>query len=149
MNEARPLHLPIRLILSKWFFIVYFALSLVCFSALPLLVSWIGLAKSFFLTLALMTGSDPYSFKEIIEPHGFIWGLAWLIHLASWLLIPAIIALVITEAKEDIKKDQVLRTRVRELLLRSGVSEEDLADATTAFLSEIEAFMDQPIKKGA
>jgi hypothetical protein len=118
----------IRAILSKWFFLVYFGLGLVYFFVFPLTVTWIEPVKSFFVTLALMTGSDPYSFKEVLESHGFVWALAWLIHITSWLLIPALIAIVIGEAKEEIKNEQELEKGLRQLLAEAGGDQGDVKE---------------------
>jgi hypothetical protein len=136
------LNIVLRAILGKGFFVAYFVLGIIHFIALPRSVywriPWITWDKSFFMTLGLMTGSDPYSFKELLEPHVFIWILAWLIHVASWLLIPALIALVITEAKDDIKKDQSIQRGIHDLLIAAGVSQDSLAAASDEITSEIE-----------
>ena len=88
--------------LSKWFFIIYFLLGLIYFFAFPSFVTGISCEKSIFVTLALMTGSDPFTFKDTIESHIVIWILSWLIHIASWLFIPALIGIVVNEAAKKI-----------------------------------------------
>jgi len=141
-RNSSVLNTILRAILGKGFFIAYFALGIIHFIALPRSVGWrvpwLTWDKSLFVTLGLMTGSDPYSFKELLEPHVFIWILAWLIHVTSWLLIPALIALVITEAKDDIKQDKSIQRGIREWLIAAQVPPDKLAAATDEISSEID-----------
>ena len=130
----------IRAVLSKWFFIVYFILGISYFVVFPLIVPWISWQKSLSVTLSLMTASGPYSFKEIIEPHGSLWLLAWLIHIASWLLIPALISLLITEAKEDIRRDQVADKAFEHVLLElvgSSAKGRELRERVDEFVEDL------------
>jgi hypothetical protein len=134
-------------ILSKWFFVGYFVLGLICFFAFPSILSWVTWSKSFFITLGLMTGSDPYSFKDHIESYGFVWVLAWMIHIASWLLIPALVALVITETKTKLKDQQQLERGLRDWVIRSGAQERDVDRVTAELLGQINE-PKKPQKKG-
>ena len=137
------LNTVLRAILGKWFFVAYFVLGVIHFIVFAQRINWITWDKSLFVTVGLMTGSDPYSFKELLEPNGFIWILAWLIHVTSWLLIPALIALVITEAKDDIKKDQSIKTGIREWLIAVGVPQDKLPAATDEVSGAIEKWGDE------
>lgn len=128
----------VRAILGKWFFVAYFVLGIIHFFVFPRRINWMTWDKSFFVTVGLMTGSDPYSFKELLEPNGFTWILAWLIHVTSWLLIPALIALVITEAKDDIKKDQSVQRGIRDWLIAARVPQDRLPAATDEISGAIE-----------
>lgn len=76
---------------------------------------------SFFITLGLITGSDPYTFQDRIREYQLLWSLAWLIHIGSWLLIPALIGLVIGDVAEEMKKEQRFRTALDELMREIGI----------------------------
>ena len=116
----------VHFILGRWFFAVYFSLGAIYFVVFRLSVCTMTWVKSLFITLGLMTGSDPYSFKDTIEPYLLIWLLAWLIHIASWLLIPALIGLLVSDAAQDIKRERALQKGFNELLIEAGVSQENL-----------------------
>ena len=116
----------VHFILGRWFFAVYFSLGAIYFVVSRFFVCTMTWAKSLFITLGLMTGSDPYSFKDAIEPYLLIWLLAWLIHIASWLLIPALIGLLVSDAAQDIKRQRALQMGLSKLLTEAGVSQEDL-----------------------
>jgi hypothetical protein len=136
-----------KLLFSKWFFLSYFALGLIHFIGFPFVVKYGAWNESLVVTTALMTGTDPYSLKEPLQSHSFIWILAWVLHVATWLLIPALISIVITDAKEDIKKDQSLRRRLRAWLLASGVPEAKLAAATDEQFRTIEKWLNEQERK--
>ncbi len=126
-----------KFLLSRWFFRIYFFLGALYLILSPLIVSDATLRAALFQTMGLMTGSDPYSFKGI-ESHGLLWILAWLIHIASWLLIPALIAIVIGDAKEDIKNEQELEKTLRLMLEEAGHNPDDA--------KELRALIDQAMK---
>lgn len=126
-----------KFLLSTWFFRIYFFLGALYLILSPLIVSDATVRAALFQTMGLMTGSDPYSFKGI-ESHGLLWILAWLIHIASWLLIPALIAIVIGDAKEDIKNEQELEKALRLMLDEAGGNPDDA--------KELRALIDQAMK---
>lgn len=131
----------LRAVLSGWFLLLYFGVGVIFFVAFPGAVSWIEYTKSLTVTLGLLTGSDPYSFKEIVEPHAFLWGLAWVIHVASWLFIPALIALVIADAKEDINKERSLKDGLNQLARELKIKNEKIPEVTNTILGEIETWL--------
>jgi len=130
--------------LGKWFFILYFLLGITCFVILPLGIGDVSPAKSGFLTLALMTGSDPYSLKDTIESCKPIWSLAWIIHTGSWLLIPALIGVLINGAAEDIKSQRRLQIALKDLFEELGVKPEDIPELS----SEVSELITEFQKKG-
>jgi hypothetical protein len=137
----------VHFILGRWFFVAYFSLG-----AINFVVSWLSLttmtcAKSFFITLGLMTGSDPYSFKDLIEPYLSVWILAWLIHIASWLLIPALIGLLVNDAAQDIKRQQGLRMALGSFLQAAGARKEDLPHLTATLHRELDAMIRESYRK--
>jgi hypothetical protein len=129
----------LRLLFSKWFFRIYFALSGAYLIAVPLMVSEATFRAVLFQTLGLMSGTDPFTFSLEIERHLSLWILAWLIHVASWLLIPALVAIVIGDVREDIKRGQALEKTVGQMLLELG---RDPDDAKT-----LGKLIDQAVKK--
>jgi hypothetical protein len=110
----------LRALFSKWFFGVYFALSVAYLIASPLMVSDENLREVLFKTLGLMSGTDPFTFRAEIESHLTLWILAWLIHIASWLLIPALIAIVIADAKDEIMNEKAFVSTLGDILRKSG-----------------------------
>jgi len=139
----------VKAVLSGWFLLFYFAAGVIFFVAFPRTVSWVGYPKSFTVTLGLLTGGDPYSFKEVVEPHAFIWGLAWVIHVASWLFIPALIALVIADAKEDINKERSLKDGLNQLARELKIKNEKIPEVTNSILGEIENWLRELKEKGS
>lgn len=130
-----------RFILGTWFFISYFALGAIYFVVSWLFLAMMTCAKAFFTTLGLMTGSDPYSFKDLIEPYPLLWILAWLIHIASWLLIPALVGLLVNDVAQDIKRQQGLRIALSGFLQEAGVRQEDLSQLTVKLHRELDAMI--------
>jgi hypothetical protein len=137
----------LRLLLSKWFFIAYFGLGLIYFLVFPLAIPNISCENSFFTTLALMTGSDPYSFASTIEAYKAIWGLAWIIHVGSWLLIPALVGLIVSEVAEDIKHERHLQDATMELIREAGVQPEQIDSVEAELQKELSTWISS-IKKG-
>ena len=138
----------LSLVLGKWFFGLYFLLGLVYFVALPLTsveASWL---KSFFLAIGLMTGTDPSSYKDTLEPHSFFWALAWLMHITSWLLIPALISIVIGGAAIDIKRGQGFRRDLEYLLIEAGVRAHDAPALAAKIREAFEKKMKEPTQGG-
>lgn len=134
-------------ILGRWFFAAYFSLGAIYFVVFGFCVATMTWAKSFFITLGLMTGSDPYSFKDLIEPHLFTWIMAWLIHIASWLLIPALIGLLVNNAAQDIKRQQNLRMAIGGLLQEVGVKPEDLSQLTAELHRKLDEMIGESCRK--
>jgi hypothetical protein len=138
----------IRFFLSRWFFVVFFIFGLIYFVAFPIAIADTSYGRSFVTTLALMTGSDPYTFKDTIEANMVIWGLAWLIHIGSWLLIPALISLVVTNIAEDIKNEQRLQRGLRDFFIQAGVKKEDLDALATKSKAELDRIIKDAEEKG-
>jgi hypothetical protein len=138
----------LQLLLGKWFFGMYFAIGLIYFILFPLAITGVSCTNSFFTTLSLMTGSDPYSFKDSIEKHKILWSLAWIIHIASWLFIPALISLIVTNAADDIKKAGRLQRSLMELVIEAGVRSEDAAELVSQMENELKRMVNESEKKG-
>ncbi len=51
--------------------------------------------RAFAITLALLTGGDPYMFQSTLEPCWFTWFFAWVIRVCGWLLIPALVGYLV------------------------------------------------------
>jgi hypothetical protein len=124
--------------LSKWFFIAYFALGILHFVVYKLYIPAATPGKSFFMTLGLMTGSDPYSFKDVIEPYLFTWILAWVIHVGSWLLIPALIGLLVNDAAQEVRSQHRLVRALDSLLRDAGIEQDELSPITAELRSQID-----------
>jgi hypothetical protein len=90
-----------------------------------------------------MTGGDPYTFKPIIGSYFILWFLAWLIHIASWLLIPALIGIVITDAADNIKREQLLHKSLNDFLTQLGIPSQDASE----LVPELEAKIEQWVKE--
>lgn len=130
----------LRIILRKEFFIFYFALGLAFFLIFLGFVANASCEKSIFLTVGLMTGSDPNDFKDTIEPYKFIWVLAWAIHIVSWLFIPAVIGLILTNTAEQIKHEERLGTALDIYLQEEGIAPQFLNDVKAEINSQLKAF---------
>jgi hypothetical protein len=134
----------LRGLFSKWFFVAYFVLGLIFFVVYPLVVTNVNTQAALFQAVGLMTGSDPFTFREALDNHLGIWVLAWLIHFASWLLIPALIALVVADARDEIKQTQSLDTGFAGMAAELGFPSDEipgvveiLNDAAARTLQEI------------
>lgn len=136
----------VHFILGKWFFVAYFSLGVIHFVVSRFSVAAMTWINSFFITLGLMTGSDPYSFKDIIEPNLFIWIMAWLIHVGSWLLIPALIGLLVNDAAQDIKNEQKLRTAL-DGFLHDAVKVAGLQKDISELKDKLHGELDEMIRK--
>jgi hypothetical protein len=110
----------LKWLFSKWFFAVYFGLSASFLIASFLMNRDVTYGPLLFQTLGLMSGSDPFTFRSEIEPHVMLWILAWLIHVASWLLIPALIAIIIAETKEEIMNEKAFVGTLGDILRNFG-----------------------------
>lgn len=106
---------------NKWFFAAYFASGVLYFIFALYTIPCLTVRKLSFITLALMTGSDPYTFLEIIGVNLSSWTLAWVLHIGSWLLIPAIIGVLVNDAAQDIKEQQRLQLVMRDYLIEVGI----------------------------
>jgi len=131
----------LRWLFSKWFFVTYFALGLVYYLSLPLILGNLRYRDAAFQTVGLMTGSDPFTFSKDIETNVFVWLLAWLIHLLSWLLIPALIALVVTDARDEIQKTQRLNSDLARLAAEAGFNQEEIPVVLKELNSEMEKIL--------
>lgn len=138
----------LQFLLGKWFFGIYFAIGLAYFISFPMASTDISWPNSFVTTLGLMTGRDPYSFKASIENSRFFWSLAWIIHITSWLFIPALISLIVTNAADDIKKTERLKRSLGELLLETGIPSDNLDELVSQIQNDIERTMNESRKKG-
>jgi hypothetical protein len=136
----------LNLLVSKWFFLMYLALGVCHFVAFPMRVGNTSFGQSLFVTLGLMTGSDPYTFKETIESHTLIWAIAWIMHVASWLLIPALVGLIINNAAEHIKTQQSLQIAMKDVLDEVGVPKGDLDAAANEIGKLIDDFKKESVK---
>jgi hypothetical protein len=134
-------------ILGRWFFVVYFSLGIVNFVVSRFCVPRMSWINSFFITLGLMTGSDPYSFKDILEPDLLIWIMAWLIHVGSWLLIPALIGLLVTDAAQDIKNEQNLRIALDGFLRDAAKAAGVRKDISKPLKEKFHSDLDEMIRK--
>lgn len=133
---------------SKWFFLTYFGLGVAHFVAFPLVTRQATLKTSLFQTIGLMSGSDPYIFKEATQSYLTIWTLGWLIHIASWLFIPGLIALVITDARDEIRKKQSLDAGFASLAGDAGVKHEDIPGVVEELNAEVEKALHEILRKG-
>jgi len=124
--------------LSKWFFISYFSLGVSYLVVSRLTVAATAWAQCFFMTLGLMTGSDPYSFKDAIGPNSLTWVLAWPIHIGSWLLMPALIGLLVNDAAQGIKNQQRLQIAIARFLQAAGIKEVDLSEFTAKLHGQLD-----------
>lgn len=132
---------------SKWFFLAFFALGLAYLITLPMMVDNVAWRTAGFQTFGLMTGSDPFTFRDVIESHVVAWSLAWLIHLASWLLIPALIALIVADARDDIKRTQSLDEGFAALAAEAGFSKEEIPGIVELLNAETERYVAE-VRKG-
>lgn len=149
----RTKHSILQCLLGKPFFIAYFFLGIIFFALAPCLVPGSSLNDSFFVTLALMTGSDPYSVEPPLplKQTQALWCLSWLIHVTSWLLIPALIGVVINDAAEELKEVQDLHTAiggvVAELKSHWGLSSKEVDDLQKQIIDLIDTEMERPERK--
>ena len=134
MNSLRIL----EVIFGKWFFITYFLFGILAGPMLYQTIPTITIEDACFMTIGLMTGSDPYSFTSAIRPHFFLWNLTWAIHIASWLFLPALVRVIVSKAAEDIRKDQILRASIHQWLSEAGVAEEDQRQLTQVIRMRID-----------
>lgn len=141
-------HTILQIVLGKWFFLVYFVFGLVYFVVSALTVPCTSWPDSFFTTLGLLTGSDPFSFKESIESHQVVWGLAWIIHIGSWLLIPALVGLLISDISDDIKREQRLQKSLTNFVIEAGVSPQEASELVSELRSELEKMIAESERKG-
>jgi hypothetical protein len=83
---------------ASWrFFVGYAVAGLVYFVVLLISLSPpVGDAVS--MTVGLLTGGDPYEIRNPIEKCWATWVGAWLLHTVSWVFVPALIGLLVTQA---------------------------------------------------
>lgn len=120
---GRVKHDLLRIFLGRWFFVAYFLLGLLHFALATSMVSGSAPSDVIFVTLGLLTGSDPFSFGVEVKSHLSIWCLAWLIHVGSWLIMPALIGLLIGEVAEEINNRTILKVSLAHLATAAGVPE--------------------------
>jgi hypothetical protein len=133
---------------SKWFFRLYFGSSAVFLIVFPIVVPATSIRTAVFDTLGLMSGSDPFAFKSEIENHLGLWVIAWLIHVASWLLIPALIALVVAEARDEIKKTQSLDDGFAALARDAGVTGSEIRNTVKELNDGVETLLTEIRQRG-
>lgn len=130
----------LRFFLNPRFLLVYLSIGLLYFAILPWLVGSLSYGQAFFIVLGLLTGGDPYSFKTTVESSNVAWGLAWLIHIASWLIIPILVGMALTEAavRMKVERRRELVTSLKAWAKASGLSEENAQGFAQEALREIE-----------
>jgi hypothetical protein len=84
-----------------------------------------------------MTGSGPFTFKEQIYSSSILWSMAWPVHVSSWLVIPALIGMFISAAAEDVKRQQALRSSVRDILKDLGASNDDIVKLENDVIDQV------------
>lgn len=128
------MHGLLKIVLGKYFFITYLGLGVIYFfvSALDCLEN--KATTSFFYTLGLLTGGDPFSLNQTFESHPYTWSLAWIIHIGSWLFIPALVGAIISSAADDLRKERDLKSSLISAAKALGIPENEIPE----FIAEIE-----------
>ena len=137
-------HAILKFCLGRWFFAVYFLLGVIYFGLFMFVIPGSDLPGSFFATLALLTGGDPFSFSTNIQPHMAIWCLAWVIHVGSWLIMPALVGLLINDAAKHLSDLNRLEVNLAYLAGESGVAPAEVADFIASVKQDIEKWVSDP-----
>lgn len=124
-------------LLSPAIFVAYAVLGLVFLLSAVFFKGTACFADFLWITIGLMTGSGPFTFKDTISSPFLLWFLAWPLHISSWLVIPALVGMLISRAAEDIKKQQALTASVMDLLRDLGVPDDKLSQTTEEAVKEV------------
>jgi hypothetical protein len=96
----------IDLFLTPRFLLFYGIVGGLYCAALPWLIPSFTRGDAFFTTLGLLTGGDPFTFRDKLLLSNFAWIVAWVIHGASWLIIPILVGLVFNKVEERKKRQR-------------------------------------------
>lgn len=126
---------------SPKFLLLYVGVGMLFFLLLLFLPSFancVNMSDAFYITLGLLTGGDPFTFKEKLGISNLAWGWAWLIHVSSWLIIPIIVGFLFS------REIQRIQAQTRRTLRRSL---EALGKAQRLSDSEAKNFAKQAIEE--
>jgi len=122
--------------------LAYGVMGLACFVVLWAYVPNLDYTNAAVMSIALLTGSDPYGFKDILESYDDIrttaWGTAWVVHTVSWLIIPVVFSLVYGDLVGRFRKLQQREDAVRSLAKQCGIEPEFIPFAVQEIMAEIE-----------
>ena len=111
----RSLGAFLRLLLSPKFFFGYLLLGLGYFLWIPYVIHDVDYGEAFFVTLALLTGSDPYSLSPNgttpLKSYMLLWAVSWLIHVCSWLILPGIVGVIVSNTMEQAENERARQWR--------------------------------------
>jgi hypothetical protein len=110
------------------------------FLLLPWLNPAVSWAEALSLSVGLLTGSDPYQLTRWLRPSdvpdaigapGAAWLFAWVLHTQSWLVIPALFAIVLSETAEltELEHRRLGETRRLTNRLINEITEEAISPA--------------------
>lgn len=115
---------------------IYVALWIGLFAALYWELS--NFREAGFIAYIIATGGDPYNFKDLGEKYPFIWAYISIMHVASWLIVPVLIAAVIdatyrqyeaARRREERKMQRLMQKHVRDLVSKYKEAQGNITQA--------------------